>query len=169
MNNIVSIKSKGVVAKINLSRGANLFSLNINGVSVLREPDYSKPLDNPYLYGMPILFPVNRIEGGSFTFEGREYLFPINEEKTNCHLHGELHKSEFNVIKQKSNVIVCEYLATKNNRYLDFLHEFSVRLEYRLIKNGVKIKTTITNKVVRHGEYFDVFFFACTKSTQKEI
>ena len=34
-------------------------------------------VDIVYLYGMPILFPVNRIENGIFDFEGRHYVFPI--------------------------------------------------------------------------------------------
>ena len=68
MENIVKILFGEYSAKINITRGANCISLKNSkyNASVLREPDYSKPLDNPYLYGMPILFPVNRIEGGEF-------------------------------------------------------------------------------------------------------
>ena len=68
---IIELKSNNYRAKINLSRGANCISLKnteYNG-DILREPDYDN-LDNPYLYGMPILFPPNRISGGKFEFEG---------------------------------------------------------------------------------------------------
>ena len=66
--NIYEITSGEYSAKINLSRGANCISLrNMRyHALILREPDYSSELDNPYLYGMPILFPVNRIDGGCF-------------------------------------------------------------------------------------------------------
>ena len=81
MENIVKILFGEYSAKINITRGANCISLKNSkyNASVLREPDYSKPLDNPYLYGMPILYPVNRISGGSFMFDCRRYTFPINE------------------------------------------------------------------------------------------
>ena len=81
MESIYKISCGDYTAEINLSRGANCISLRNRkyGAVILREPDYSKELDNPYLYGMPILYPVNRISGGKFEFEGREYVFPINE------------------------------------------------------------------------------------------
>ncbi len=145
MNKFINLTNKSLSAKINLSLGANLISLRYKNVKILREPDYSKELDNPFLYGMPLLFPVNRIEGGRFTFEGREYVFPINEEKTNCHLHGCLHKTQFEVKKLTKNSVVCAYNATTDCPYLDFLHQFTFVIQYRLIKNGVKIKTTVTN------------------------
>lgn len=58
MENIVKILFGEYSAKINITRDANCISLKNSkyNASVLREPDYSKPLDNPYLYGMPILF-----------------------------------------------------------------------------------------------------------------
>ena len=74
-------------ATIDLLHGANCISLRNEkyGANLLREPpDISAMTENPFLYGMPTLFPVNRIENGRFTFEGREYIFPINEPSTNC-------------------------------------------------------------------------------------
>ena len=78
-------------AVIDLAHGANCIELKNKryGASLLREPPKNGELDNPYLYGMPLLFPVNRIENGTFEFEGRRYVFPINEPSTGCHLHGE--------------------------------------------------------------------------------
>lgn len=140
-NNICVLKNKRFIAKINCSKGANLIFLRSNsGAIILREPDYDKGIDNPYLYGMPILFPVNRIENGKFTFDGREYVFPINEPNTNCHLHGELHDKEFNVLKQSENRVV---LSKKS--ILGRINEFEIVIDYKLIKNGVKIKTTVKN------------------------
>ncbi len=123
-------------AAINLSRGANCISLRNRkyDAGILREPDYSKGLDNPYLYGMPILFPVNRIADGEFTFEGRTYTFPINESQTGCHLHGELHKYEFEPLEVTSNKIVCVYRAEREHPYLSFPHAFEIRMEYELHK-----------------------------------
>ena len=147
MMNIYEISNDTYFAKINLSRGANCVSL-INkqyNAHILREPDYSKPLDNPYLYGMPILFPVNRIAGGKFTFEGREYIFPINEPNTGCHLHGVLHRMEFQVVEARTDYITCSYRATKAAPYLQFPHEFEVVISYCLKENGLEQKTELTN------------------------
>ncbi len=145
MEKIVEIKKGDYTAKINLSRGANCISLRNSryGAKILREPDYSTELDNPYLYGMPILYPVNRISGGKFDFEGREYTFPVNEPATNCHIHGELHKTEFELVEAGEDFAVCEYRSAGG--YLEFPHEFKIRMEYRLGDDGFYQKTCIEN------------------------
>lgn len=142
--NIINLSYGDYEAKINISRGANCISL-INkryNCTVLREPDYSKELDNPYLYGMPVLFPVNRISGGKFEFEGREYKFPINEENTGCTLHGDLHKSCFSVESLSENSVEC---AFKSKSYMGFLHEFEIKIKYFLDDDGLTQKTTVAN------------------------
>ena len=131
-------------AIVNLSRGANCISLKKGVYSLLREPDYEH-FDNPYLYGMPILFPVNRISGGSFTFEGRTYDFPVNEPLTNCHLHGMLHETEFALVRKDASSLLCRYAADKNNPYLSFPHTFSIEMEYCLHENGLRHTVRITN------------------------
>ena len=61
---IVKIKNGYWHAEVDLAHGANCISLRNEkySASLLREPPQTEELDNPYLYGMPILFPVNRIE-----------------------------------------------------------------------------------------------------------
>ena len=147
MNNIITLKNGDFTAKINASRGANLISLRNDkfGFSALREPDYLKPLDNPYLYGAPILFPVNRISGGQFVFEDRTYKFPINEEKTGCHLHGFLHETPFKVVKSDDNFAEFKFTATKLSPYLDFPHEFEISIKYTLTSIGIEQKTSVIN------------------------
>jgi len=133
-------------AKIDLLRGANCISLKNDryGVDVLRNPPKDGKLDNPYLYGMPILFPVNRIEGGTFMFEGRRYVFPINEPETGCHLHGELHQTRFEVSKREKSLIQCRYRA-KSGEYLGFPHAFAVIQEYELKRDGLCHTVTVSN------------------------
>ncbi len=133
-----------LTAMINLSRGANCIALTHStyGADILRQPNY-EALDNPYLYGMPILFPVNRISGGSFSFDGRTYHFPVNEPKTGCALHGSLHESAFEVTEQSENHITCLYASSQTE---DFPHDFEVELAYILTENGLTQKTTVRNK-----------------------
>lgn len=144
---IVRLQSGDYQAEINITRGANCISLRNKkyNAKLLREPDYSKELDNPYLYGMPILFPVNRILGGRFEFEGREYVFPINEPLTGCHLHGELHKTAFDLVEKSERRVVCSYKADVNTPYLFFPHEFEIRIIYELHGHGLQHTTEVFN------------------------
>ncbi|NHN34636.1 hypothetical protein G9U52_33245 [Paenibacillus sp. S3N08] len=43
--------------------------------------------EKPRNHGIPVLFPPNRYEDGSFSFNGRMYSFPVNEEKTDRQSH----------------------------------------------------------------------------------
>jgi len=142
---IKTISSCGYTAKINLSRGANCISLKNRNykASLLREADSGTKLDNRYLYGMPILFPVNRIFGGRFKFEGREYIFDINEPDTNCHLHGHIHEKQFEVAKIGKDFISCIYINDRNDS--NFPHKFMIKMDYNLSDKGLLHKTEITN------------------------
>ncbi len=143
---IETIKFGMWLAEINVSRGANLIRLYNEkfDAEILRAPDYDN-LDNPHLYGMPILFPVNRISGGKFLFEGRKYRFPINEENTGCTLHGFLHETEFETINKTENEISCLFRATKERPYISFPHTFEIELHYTLGEDGLHQKTVVRN------------------------
>ena len=54
---IVKLQAGHYTALINTERGANCISLRNSKYKaiILREPNKSEALDNPYLYGMPIL------------------------------------------------------------------------------------------------------------------
>jgi len=59
------------------------------GVELLRAPASREEHGaTPMLYGIPVLFPPNRIEGGAFAFAGRRYRFERNEAGGNNHIHG---------------------------------------------------------------------------------
>lgn len=144
---ICEIENELYTAKINLSRGANCISLRDKKYKarILREPDYRKELENPYLYGMPVLFPANRISGGRFIFEGREYKFPVNEKNTGCHLHGILDQKEFQVINLEKDKITCMYHAFKNQLYPGYMHEFEFIISYQVSDHGLEQKIEIKN------------------------
>ena len=140
---------------IDTDHGANCISLQNKkyDAMILREPPQDRALDNPYLYGMPILFPVNRIERGRFTFEGREYVFPINEPATGCHLHGELHRMAFEVVEEGESYVKCRFRAEKRE-YLGFPHAFEICQEYALKQDGLHHTVTVRN---RSSENMPVF------------
>lgn len=136
------------IAKILPARGANcLFLYHIpSNISVLRTYDPERfELDNPFLYGTPLLFPPNRIKGGTFTYEGREYALPVNEESTGCFLHGTLHETPFAVVEQTRSSILCRYVATADAPYLTYPHAFTLTVGYELTCEGLKQTVSITN------------------------
>ena len=137
MDEIIVLESGGYTAKINATRGANCFSLEHSGhnAKILREPDYSKPLDNPFLYGAPVLFPQNRISGGKFEFEGRVYDFGINEENTNCYIHGALHVTPFAVVEKRENFVRLVY--ENDGTYVGYRDKFAITCTYFLSENGL--------------------------------
>ena len=145
MEHMITIEAGSYTARINLSRGANCISFRNRacGAVILREPKENAEWDNPYLYGMPILYPVNRIAGGRFEFEGRTYAFPINEPDTDCHLHGELHRTEFAVAEQRKDYIRCS-LRTEGS-YPGFPHAYEITIAYSLSEEGLRQETEITN------------------------
>ena len=154
--NILTISGGGYCAKINADRGGNCISLTNEKykASILREPDYNDGKQSPFLYGMPILFPVNRISGGSFEFEGRQYDFPINEPKTGCALHGELHTTPFTVTDISPSSVTLRYQATDKERYLFFPHSFIIEMTYSLSEEGMEHTVTIENKSKMNMPYF---------------
>ena len=141
-----TIKSKSYLAVIDLTNGANCIKLESlkYGVNILRERGESIP-DNPYLYGMPLLFPVNRINGGKFTFEGREYSFGINEPATGCHLHGHVHDHPFTLTEKSESHLCAELSVSSGDLYPNFPTSFNMCTRYSLDESGLSITVSITN------------------------
>ena len=126
--------------------GANCLSLRVGENILLREPPHAEitpELAN--VYGVPFLFPPNRVAGGLYQFEGREYRFPINEPARGNHIHGFLSSTEFEVVKATETEAVLRYQAPEKNFYLDFPHAFTVVREWKLSENGLFTRLTVTN------------------------
>ena len=71
--------------------GGNVISLRDleSNTPLLREPPNMDELRKyPEQFGMPVLFPPNRIDHGQFYFEGKRYFLPVTEVKMDNHLHG---------------------------------------------------------------------------------
>ncbi len=151
MSSLITIHSHdgAYEAKIQPSRGANCLSFKHfpSKICALRtyNPDEITELDNPFLYGTPLLFPPNRIKGGRFTYDGREYTLPVNEEATGCFLHGTLHETPFEVVEQSESTVTCRYEATENAPYLTYPHAFTLVVKYEICEKGLKQTVSITN------------------------
>jgi aldose 1-epimerase len=90
----------GSLAEIVPEIGNNLYRFESGGRQVLTPPASLISLKNDafasYKYGVPILFPPNRVKNGNFMFKGRMYNLPLNEPDN--HLHGELGSRAWEVI-----------------------------------------------------------------------
>ena len=75
--------------------GANLVRLANTrlGAEILRTPgpgEIETFRSRPQVFGLPILFPPNRIADGRYVFEGRTYQYPITIERERNYHHGVL-------------------------------------------------------------------------------
>ena len=77
---MIELKAHGYTAWIDPERGGSCIRLERFGADVLRTPEGPQNYENGASpWGTPLLFYPNRISGGCFEFEGREYRLPINE------------------------------------------------------------------------------------------
>ncbi|OES46558.1 aldose 1-epimerase [Domibacillus iocasae] len=85
------------------SFGSNVISLVDlkTGQELLVKPaSFAALKESPILHGIPVLFPPNRIEGGTFTFNNVTHEFPINEIGKH-HIHGFVYDQPWDVTAQK--------------------------------------------------------------------
>ena len=143
---IITLKNAVFSAKINLTRGANCISLRHlpTNTAILREPDYAA-LDNPFLYGMPVLFPANRIAGAAFPWNGRMIEIPLNEPATGCHIHGTLHETPFALESADETSLTAVYRSTPDALYAAFPFAFTMRMHYALTDAGLGQEISLTN------------------------
>ncbi len=143
----ILLQNEEYVAAISAKRGGTCFRLfhKQSGRELLRFPKDEEELQaSVFLYGNPILFPCNRIRGGTFTFEGRNYTFPVNEPSTGCHIHGALYTLPFAVIEQTERSVLLRYQA-RAGEYLGFPHAFAVERAYELTQEGLTERTSFEN------------------------
>lgn len=125
MHEVIRLQSGDCSAMIDpIGAQCMQFSHHPSGISVLHTDD------EKILSGIPILFPVNRIDGGRFGCAGVQYQLPINEEHTGCSLHGTLYTELFSVTEQSDTDVTLRYGS--GGRYPGFPQEFSVEITYTL-------------------------------------
>lgn len=137
--------------------GANLVRLANTrlGAEILRTPgpgEIETFRSRPQVFGLPILFPPNRIADGRYVFEGRTYQYPITIERERNYHHGVLKSEAFLVSKARETdrevMIECRYYANAGNDavYRDFPHEFKCKITYRLTAEGLEQEVVFFNR-----------------------
>jgi len=143
------------------SSGANLIRLyhTPTGTDILHTPrqeDMALFAEKPQLFGLPLLFPPNRIADGKFSYQGVTYQFPITLPDENNFLHGLLKGLPFVVTRAEEStdkagrekvVVEAAFFSNRINdqfwRY--FPHDFECRMTFELSADGLKQTVTFTN------------------------
>ncbi len=131
--------------------GGNLIGLTLQGTEVLRAyAGYEEIAETPTAYGLPILFPPNRIDGGRFSYAGKTYQFDVNEPETGNSLHGFLQDKPWAIEALKDTeeeaVVRLSYSADRNSPfYRVYPVSFLAEILYTLNEGGLTQEVRITN------------------------
>ncbi len=126
--------------------GGNCISFHSDGFELMRTPPSAQAHQNaPNVYGVPLLFPPNRIRGARFLFDGREYLFPVTEPERGNHIHGILSQTPFDVIEKTETSVTLRYQATERKPYMTFPHAFTLTMRWELDESGLTHTVTVQN------------------------
>jgi aldose 1-epimerase len=153
----VALEAGGWEAMLIPAVGANLVKLVHKGqkLDILRTPKADEVeffASRPQLFGLPLLFPPNRIEDGTYTHNGRTYHYPITIPDQNNHHHGTLKTQPFTVTRTHVGADFVEVEASYfSNRASDaifsyFPHEFVCRMYFRLSAEGLLHRVTFENQ-----------------------
>ena len=144
IKDVISIKYGDWAALVCARLGGNVIVLQHKGRDVLVPlVDEAQLKVNPYLQGSPILFPANRTNFGKFTFEGKEYTLPLNEDWSQCHIHGFVHTRPFTLVEQKENEVTLKLVYDKIDEWFPFMCE--VWVTYTLDERGFTQSYVIKN------------------------
>ena len=133
--------------------GGNVISLRHqrSGTYLLRKPCSLEDLKQfPEQFGIPVLFPPNRIADGRFLFEGRECRLPVNETAMHNHLHGLAVGKPWELLSADQNMAEFQFaFSARDPEYAGFPFAFTLRRQIELTPSGLRDRMTVTN----HGEW----------------
>ena len=84
----------------------------------------------------------NRLEGGSYEFDGKHHQLPLNEPERRNAIHGLVRWAAWNVAEREAHRVVMQHVLHPQPGY-----PFSLRtsIEYALSDRGLRVRTTTTN------------------------
>jgi aldose 1-epimerase len=120
--------------------GGGLRSYEVGGVDVL---DGFPSGERPTSGRGQVLAPwPNRIENGSYEFEGKRMQLPLTEPENGNAIHGLVRGATWNLVEQEQGRVILEYVLEPQPGY-PFAVAF--RLEYALSAAGLAVTTTALN------------------------
>ncbi|NOU96492.1 aldose 1-epimerase [Paenibacillus sp. LMG 31456] len=150
----IELISGGYRAVIVPEIGSNMVELSRPGenLSFLRTPESSEQLRTAgQRYGIPPLFPPNRIMGGKFSTPFRDYVLPLNSSDGEHFMHGILHKRAWEIKGYSvrddgaAQIVLHMDMGKQGEMFAYFPHEFSYELTYILSEQGLEQQVRIEN------------------------
>jgi aldose 1-epimerase len=136
---------KSSYAKIFLNQGASLQELTLNGQELIKD---MSPMTYENTYASSILFPfANRIQDGSYEFEGKSYQLDINQKEENNTLHGLVYNKTFEVVDEKTTETFTSVKLVYHEKNISpgFPFTYSIYLEYVLTETTLTLNVEIKN------------------------
>jgi aldose 1-epimerase len=84
----------------------------------------------------------NRLQDGSYEFNGASYQLPLNEPERRNAIHGLVRWSAWSATEREPHRVVMEHILYPQPGYPFFL---GISIEYALSNNGLRVRTTATN------------------------
>ncbi|MCF8567836.1 aldose 1-epimerase [Alicyclobacillus tolerans] len=141
------------VAKVLPGLGNNLFSLSFNARPIIQAPPTIRALEeHPTHYGVPILFPPNRVRNARFRFKGREYRFAPNFGPH--YIHGEICSKPWHVVNGSADphngaFITSQFRFKEDSELMaQFPHDLVLEMTYRVYNGKLEAFVTASN----HGD-----------------
>lgn len=127
--------------------GGLLHRLAWKGHEILRTFDsIDEWLDKPACFGIPVLFPPNRIEDGTFMFHGKKVALPLNEPLKNNHLHGVALKAQWQLQQLNDNTVRMTFKYDENApEYTHYPFPCLLTLDYTFNPNQLLQTFTVEN------------------------
>jgi len=147
---ILVLKQGSTVARFAPSKGANVFSIEVEGIEYLRQPDDMYRFSDPFR-GTPILYPTpNRVRGATFRYAGRAFAFTPNLGRD--HIHGLIVDQPWRVLDtvstESSAFVRCEIaFAPGTELYRQFPLAHRLLLTVTVTDGAVRWAYEVDNRV----------------------
>ena len=132
-------------AKIDLNFGGSLQQLKLGNKTIISSENVTR---SHHAFNSSILFPfVNRIENGSYSFNGKNFNFPINEKDRNNSLHGLVFDKFFNITSQdiQDNKAKVSLVYNETHPTIGFPYKYNLVLEYILTETTLELNVEVSN------------------------
>lgn len=131
---MLKIASQDIAAEI-LENGAYLYSLVKNGRDIILRGKEDRKTRG----GMALLIPyANRVKGGKYIWEGKEYELPKNEEGNA--IHGLILDKDFSIVEKRDNYVVLDYLLS----HPGYPTKLDIKVTYAL-NQGLETRIEVKN------------------------
>ena len=84
----------------------------------------------------------NRLDAGSYEFDGRRHQLPLNDPQENAAIHGLVRWAAWRPAERTPDSVVMEHVIHPSPGYP---FRLELRIEYRLSGDGLGVRTTATN------------------------